>query len=439
VLAQHYTAAGAALQAIPYWLKAGQAALQRSTLAEATGHLTRGLELIPTLSNEKILAGLELELQATLAIALSGSKGFAVPEVEHAYIRARTLCDQIGSIPQLFPVLWGLFLFHWVRGHLEQARANADEMLSIAEQADDAALLLIAHFSLGGVLYHIGQFRTALYHLLQAQARYDEKAHAPLAMSYGQDFGVWTLSYLGQVQLSLGYPEKAARTIGEALALGRRLNQPLSLCNAFTFNALTSVHRRDPASANKFSEELRRLADGFPQYQAIAALNGGWALAQLGSLNEGVELGQQGNIAWHALGANVSLPINLTVHAESQVAAGQTRAALESADQALSWIGTNGEHAHECYVHCCRGDKFRELDEPENASHEYEIAIAVARKQEAKFWELRAAMSMARLWRDQGKRDEARELLAPVYGWFTEGFDTRDLKEAKALLDELAA
>ena len=440
VLAQHYMTAGMALQAIPYWLKAGQAALQRSTLTEAASHLTKGLELIPLVTDEKVRVGLELELQATLALALSFSKGFAMPEVEHAYTRARALCDQIGSTPQLFPVLWGLFLFRWVRGHLEKARSNADEMLSIAEQAHDAALLLIAHFSLGGVLYHIGHFQTAFNHLLQAQAGYDEKAHASLASAYGQDFGVWTLSYLGQVQLSLGYPEKAARAIGEALALGRRLNQPLSLCGALTFNAMTSIHRRDPTSANEFSEELRKLADehGFPQYQAIAALNGGWALAQLGSVNEGVELGQRANLIWHALGANVSLPLNLTAYAESQQAAGQTRAAFESTEEALSWIDKNCEHAHECYVHCCRGDLFRELHQLEQASQEYEIGITVARNQEAKFWELRVAMSMARLWRDQGKRDEARELLAPVYGWFTEGFDTRDLKEAKALLDELA-
>ena len=351
VLAQHYTAAGVALQAIPYWLKAGQAALQRSTLTEATSHLTKGLELIPLLANEKIRAGLELELQATLALALSGSKGFAVPEVEQAYIRARALCDQIGSTPQLFPVLWGLFLFHWVRGHLETARSNADEMLRIAEQANDAALLLISHFSLGSVLWHIGDNRAALFHLLQAQTQYNEKAHAPLASAYGQDFGVWTLSYLEHVQLSLGYPEKGARAIGEALALGRRLNHPLSLCNALTFNALSCSHRRDPASTHKFSEELRRLAGehGFPQYQALAALNGGWALAHLGSANEGVELGQQGNFAWHALGADVALPLNLTAHAESQLAAGQTRAALETTDQALSWVDKNGEHAHECY------------------------------------------------------------------------------------------
>jgi predicted ATPase len=200
-------------------------------LTEGASHLKKGLELIPLVADEKVRVGLELELQATLALALSGSKGFAMPEVEHAYTRARALCDQIGGTPQLFPVLWGLFLFHWVRERLETARSNADEMLRIAEQADDAALLLIAHFSLGGVLWHIGAFRAALAHFLRARALYDEEVHAPLASAYGQDFGVWTLSYLEHAQLSLGYPDKGARAIGEALALARRLNHPLSLCS----------------------------------------------------------------------------------------------------------------------------------------------------------------------------------------------------------------
>ena len=230
-------------------------------MTEAASHLTKGLELIPLVADEEIRAGLELELQATLALALSGSKGFAVPEVEQAYIRARALCDRIGSTPQLFPVLYGLFLFHWVRGHLETARTNADEMLRIAEQAGDPALLLIAHFSLGGVLWHIGENRAALAHLLQAQARYDERAHAPLASAYGQDFGVWTLSYLEQAQHWLGYPDKGTRAIEEALALARQLHHPLSLCNALIFSGLSSVHRRDAGSALRFSEEAHRARD----------------------------------------------------------------------------------------------------------------------------------------------------------------------------------
>jgi predicted ATPase len=410
-------------------------------LTEAASHLANGLQLIPLVADEKTRVGLELELQATLGLALSGSKGFAVPEVERAYIRARELCDQIGSTPQLFPVLWSLFLFHWVRGHLETARSNADEMLRIAEQADDATLLLIAHFSAGGVLWHIGEIRTALVHLLQAQARYDEKVHAPLASTYGQDFGVWTLSYLEQAQLWLGYPDKGARAIREALALARRLRHPLSLCNALAFSGLSCVYRYDPQGARRFSEELHKLAieHGFPQYLAIAAHAGGWALAQLGSVNDGVEVGKQGIATWHAIGAGVALSGIMGFLAESQLVARQARAALQTTGEALSWSGKNDEHGHDSYLHCCRGDIFLALNEPDLAIDQYQTAIGVARQQEARYWELYASIHLGRLWRDQGKRVAARDLLAQIYGWFTEGFDTPVLKEAKALLDELAS
>ena len=186
VLAQHYTSAGIATQAIPSWLRAGQGALQRSSLKEAVSHLRQGLELLEAVADERVRTELELGLQATLALALSAAKGFAVPEVEQAYVRARLLCDQIGNAPQLFPVLYGLFLFHWVRGNLETARTSAEEMLNLATNSNDTALLLIAHSSLGGVLWHIGQNRLALVHLLEAHALYDEKLHAPLAATYGQ-------------------------------------------------------------------------------------------------------------------------------------------------------------------------------------------------------------------------------------------------------------
>ena len=423
VLAQHYTAAGVAERAIPYWSKAGEAALRHSNLAEATSNLKKGLELIPNIADEKVRAQLELNLQVTLAATLSGSRGFAMPEVEQAYVRARTLCDQIGGAPELLPVLYGLFVFHWVRGHLETALRNAEEMLRIAEEADDASLLLIAHYSLGGVLWHIGESRTALDHLLQAHAQYDEKVHASLASAYGQDLGVWTLSYLEHAYLVLGYPDKGSRAIHEAVALARQLNHPLSLCNALIFNAMSSGHRHEGALASKFSEEARNLATkhGFPQYVAITTG------------------GRQGIIARREIGMNVGLPLVLISIAEGLLAGGQARAALDSTDEALSWIEENGEHAHECNVHCCRGDIFRVLSEPDRAQDEYETAISVARQQEAKFWELRASVHLARLWRHQDKRDEARDLLAPVYGWFTEGFDTRDLKEAKILLDELVS
>ena len=178
-------------------------------------------------------------------------------------------------------------------------------------------------------------------------------------------------------------------------------------------------------------------AQGFPQYLALGTNMRAWALAQLGSVSEGIAQGRDGIAAWHALGAAVGLSGLMALFAESQLAGVQTLAALQTTDEAVKWIDGNTEGCWECLLRCCRGDIFRALGDFEHAHGEYEIALAVTRRQEAKFWELRAATSLARIWRDQGKRTEARDLLAPIYGWFTEGFDTPVLQDAKALLDQL--
>jgi predicted ATPase len=440
IVAQHFTLADNASQAVPYWLKAGQAALNRSTLAEAIGHLTKGLGLVQSIADETVRTELELGLQATFAAALAGAKGFAVPEVEQAYDRARALCDKIGKTRQLFPVLYGQFLFHWVRANLETARSGAEEMLRIAMETGDRALLLIAHFSLGGVLWHIGDNRSSLDHLSEAIARYDEKIDASLASEYGQDFGVWTLSYLEHAQLSLGYPERGSRAIADAVALARRLNHPLSLCNALNFSSLSSIIRRDPALVLKFTEEELAIAteQGFPQYIALASFNRGWALAQLGAVDEGIELGRQGIAMWHLIGASVSLPGILATYAESQLLGGKIGAALETTDEALTLMDKSAERVWESPLHSCRAAIFWAMGEPDRAEKEFQFALSVARRQENRHLELLVATNLARLWEDRGKRSEARELLAPVYGFFTEGFGTPALQDAKALLNQLA-
>jgi predicted ATPase len=252
---------------------------------------------------------------------------------------------------------------------------------------------------------------------------------------------VWILNYIGITQLVLGFPDQGARASQDALTLARRLNHPLSLSNALIFNALSCIHRRDWESLRSFSEAAASLAreHGFLHYFAITRAQIAWALPHLGSINEGIEMGRQGLSACMETGMNITMPFGFAHQSESLLAGEQTDAALTSIDQALAWSEKNGEHAYDCSIHCCRGDVFRELNDPDRARQEYAAGIAIAQKQSAKFWELRASLSMARLWRDQGKREEAHELLAPVYGWFTEGLDTLDLKEVKALLDELHA
>jgi len=281
VLAQHYTATGMALQAIPLWLKAGELALQRSALSEARSHLTKGLELLPGISDESARNGLELGLQATLALALSSARGYGAPEVEQVYRRARVLCDQIGNAPQLFPVLYGLFIFHWVRGHLDAAHDSAEEMRSIAELMGDPALLLIAHSALGGIEWHTGHTRVALGNLLKAWSQYDEKIHAKLAFTYGQDYGTWTLCYTEFAHLILGQFRKALDAGTTAISLARRIRHPFSLCATLAFRAPTMILRRDPIAALKMSDECIAIAgeQGFLHWLANATVYRGWSLA----------------------------------------------------------------------------------------------------------------------------------------------------------------
>jgi class 3 adenylate cyclase/predicted ATPase len=439
VLAQHYTAAGMTSQAIPYWHKAGQSALQRSALAEAISHLTKGLELLRDIANEHAQVEVELGLQATLALALATAKGFAAQEVEQAYARARTLCDQIGDAPQLFPALYGLTTFDWCRGRLGTARDRVKEVLIIAERTGDPALLLIAHAALGAITWHIGDNRTALSHLRQAYGFYDEKVHASLASSYGVEFGVMTLCFTDSAQLFLGHPDRSSQAGTEVLALARRLQHPVILCGALGFQVTNVLYRRDAAALLKLADECIALAGelGFPHWVGMATAYRGWALAQLGAATDGIQEMLRGIATWRATGADIALGCYLSALSESQLVAGQAAVALETADEALIWVEKNSEGQWESLARCCKGDALCELGAFDRGRAEYEMALSAARRREAKWWELRVANHFSRLLYRQGKVEEARSLLAPAYEFFKAGFELPDLKDAKTLLDEL--
>ena len=422
LVAHHYTAGGLASMAIPYWLKAGQHALQRSTLAEAIAHLSRGLKLIPSITDENLRVEFELGLQATLGLALTAAKGYAAPEVEKAYTRARELCNLVGEAPQLFPVLYGLFIFHWTRGQLQTARQDAEEMLSIGESLNDNSLIMIGHSALGSVDWHMGQNREAVDHLLKADRLYDEKVHAPLAIVYGQDYGVFTLCYLAFGLWSLGRHSPALKAGEGAVILARRIKHPFSLCAALALHAPTRIIRGEPEIALEMADECIKVAgeQGFAHWLAKATVYRGWARAKLGELADGLEEIHRGIAAWRAVGADVALAWHFSLLAEILTAASIPEDALRTTEEAFRWIATNGEHQWHSPIHDRRGDAFRAVNQSLRADEEYKAAISIARKQNAKWWELRATIGLARLWRDQGKRNEARELLAPVYGWFTE-------------------
>ena len=285
LLAHHYTAAGMSVQAVPYWQRAGQRTLERSANVEAIRYLTKGLELLQPLPNTPERAQQELTLQITLGSALVVNRGYAAPEVEKAYTRARELCQQLGETPQLFPVLWGLWDFYLVRAELQTGRELGEQLLTLAQRAQDPALLLEAHDALGQTLWALGEFAPARAQLEQGMALYDPRQHRSLAFLYGgEDPGVICFCYAARVLWYLGYPDQALGRINEALALAQELSHPHSLAVALWQAAALHQHRREGQAAQERAEAAIKLSteQGFPHILAYGTSLRGWALAEQG-------------------------------------------------------------------------------------------------------------------------------------------------------------
>jgi TOMM system kinase/cyclase fusion protein len=441
LVARHYTEAGLSVQAIPYWQRAGQRAGQRSAHAEAIAHLSKGLELLQSLPDTPERARQELGLQVTLGPALMIAKGWGAPEVEYVYARARALSQQVGESPELFPVLWGLWRFYLVRAEYQAARELGEQCLSLAQRVQDSALLLSAHLALGGTLYLLGELPPARAHLEQGLALYTPQEHRALAFRYGLDLGVWCLSYVAWPLALLGYPDQALTRIREALALAQELSHPSSLAAALYYAALLHYVRREGPAAQECAEAAIALSrgQGFALYVALGTNVRGWALSVQGRVEEGMAQMRQGRAALQTMGATLWWPAYLAWLAEAYDGMGQAPEGLTVLTEALTIAHTTGERFWEAEFHRRKGVLLLALSAEQHAEAETCLhqALAIAHRQQAKLLELRAAVSLSRLWQQQGKCQEAHGLLAPVYHWFTEGFDTIDLQEAKALLDEL--
>jgi TOMM system kinase/cyclase fusion protein len=453
LLAQHYTEAGLSEQAVGYWLRAGQRAIERSAYVEAIGHLTKGLDVLTTLPDNPERIQQELVLQTMLGPALMNIKGQAAPEVERTYARARELCRQIGDAPQLFPVMWGLWYFYLVRAELQTARELLPQLLGLAQSAQDSALLLAAHRSLGQNLTFLGELLPARTHLEQAMALYDPQQHRALALLYGQDLMVVCQSWAALALWLLGYPDQALQKGRKAIALAEELAHPYSLIYALNWVTMVHLSRRERQAAQERAEGVLAIGReyGITMFAASGTLWQGWGLAAQANLSgrsgeEGIAWMRQGLAAWRATGAGVFQPYYLALLAEAYGAGGQVEQGLRVLAEALTMVEKTEERYWEAELHRLkgelllrRGDREKERRAAGEAEECFQKALDVALRQQSKSLELRAAMSLSRLWQQQGKRDDARELLAQVYGWFTEGFDTADLQEAKALLDELGA
>ena len=440
LLAHHLTEAGHPARAVGYWQRAGERAVARSANLEAISHLKTGLAVLQTLPETTERIQQELLLQTTLGPALMNTKGFAAPEAEHAYARARALCQSVGDTPQLFSVLRGLWQFYNGRGAYQTAREVGEQCLQLAHQGDDTARLLEAHHTLWTTHFLTGELPLARTHMEQGLALLDPEQSRALAVTYGHDPGVCCRGGAAVVLWLLGYPDQALRQLHAAHALAQEVAHPPSLAFARMLTAIAYQLRREADAAHGQAEALIALAteQGFTLFLAIGGIVRGATQTALGQRGEQIGQIRRHLAAVRETGSAVWEPYFLGLLADLYAQDGQVEAGLATLDEALAAQAT-GQRLVEAELYRLRGSLVLQMGRPQAEVETWlRRALDVARRQEAKSLELRAAMSLSRLRQQQGKRKEAHDLLAEVYAWFTEGFDTADLQEAKALLEELA-
>jgi predicted ATPase len=448
LLAHHCTAVGLIEKAAGLWGKAGQRSMERSALAEAVQQLTCGLEQIAVSPATPALRREQIKLQVTLVKALTPIKGWGAPETKAAAERARLLIEQaegLGEPPDdpllLFSVLHSL----WVgtMGVGVDAHDLARQFFARAEKQGTTAPLMLGHRVLGISLGVAGSLVQAVAHFDQVLALYDPAEHRPLVTRFGADSRVNSLVMRSETAWMLGHPDVAAMDAEHGLKDAREVNHALTLMLALRDTASTHALRGSYATASAQADELVTLADekGALPWKVTAILIRGRLSALTGKAGDAVPMLTSGIAALRSMGQTLIVPTSLSHLAMAHAEVGQFDAASRSIREAIMTAEASKVVWWEAEFHRIAGEIALKSPPSDAAKAEscFERALSVARAQQAKSWELRAAMSMARLWRDQGKQDEARELLAPVCGWFTEGFDTRDLKEAKALLSTLAA
>ncbi|HEV8716461.1 MAG TPA: adenylate/guanylate cyclase domain-containing protein [Candidatus Binatia bacterium] len=453
-LAHHYRRSANTEKAIHFLQLAGQQAVQRSAHTEAISDLTAALDLLMTRPETPERATWELALRLALGPALMATQGYAAPEVGQHYTRARALCEQLGNTPQLFPVLWGLWSYH-VQSELRTAQVLAEECLRLAEQTNEAGLRLEAHFAAGATFLFRGEFVRARVALDQSVALYQPQHQALTTLYGGHDPGVIGRCWAALALWSLGYPDQALMRSHEALRLAQELGHPYSLAFALTLAAWLHQWRGEGQVAQERAEAAMALSSeqGFSFWWAWGTLHRGGALIVRGQWDEGLAQLREG------LDAVVG-ELNRTLHLASLAAgygrAGRADDGLAAVAEALRLVDKNDERLYEAELYRLKGKLVLQSavrspeSKPPNPHSAIRIpqleaeaeacfhkALDIARKQQAKSLELRAATSLARLWQQQGKKNEAHQMLAEIYGWFTEGFETKDLQEAKAFLDKL--
>ena len=476
LVAYHYTEAGLPEKAIHHWQRAGHRALERSANIESARHIRQGLAALDQLSENatihelEAITQLELKLQTTLGTALIATSGYASKEVEIAYTRAGELLDTLEARESVssedsefsvsttvkdlrFPVLFGLWLSHLVRGRFLSARELGKQCFTIAKQVGNPAFEVEARRALGATLYYLSEFKNAWEHLEAGIELYQPQHHpVPTFLHYVAGPGMTLLAYSAPVLWCLGYPTQAESRLYEAAAIGKDRNHPFSDAVLLHFKTVLYQYEGEVEKVDTAATEMLEICQehGFANWEAAAMVMKGWVLAEQNHPEEGIAMICEGIAAWEKTRAEMLLPLFLALLAQAYQRAGQHRLALQTLDSALSVVDQTGERTYAAELIrqqgelCLMSAEKTDASSVENttskqAENYFQEALKIAHQQSAKSWELRAALSLSELWQTQNRCQEAYALLEPIYTWFAEGLDTKDLKRARNLLEELEA
>ena len=439
ILAQHYAAAGVVEKSVAYWGKAGRISVARSAMSEATAQFRKALDQLALLPDSRERQWQELEFLSALGAALMAAEGQAAQEAGDAYARARGLWEQLGSPSEFLHVPYGQSAYLMFRGELNRAMRLDQDLLQLGYRHNDPAAVMIGHYSFGRTSMYAGEFVSSRSHLEEMLALYDPVSHSSLVQRGRFHLQPLSQAYLGIVLYCLGFPDQALAQSSAAIVAAQQLAHPPSLAVILILDTRLHLLVGDNAVVDERAAQLVAVTteQGFSSWRVQGTIYRGWVKVKNGDMAEGISLLRSGSAAYRAAGAETVAPYFNALLAAAYEISGQIEEAAAQLDDALQIIERTGERWFEAELHRHKGELMLRLGHTEPAEDLYRKALGIAKEQQAKLWELRAAASLARLHRDQGRQVEARNLLAPVYGCFTEGFDTPDMKEAKALLEEL--
>ncbi|MBV8336993.1 MAG: adenylate cyclase, partial [Alphaproteobacteria bacterium] len=440
LLAQHYAEAGLADKSAAYWGRAGRRSAARSAMAEAAAQLQKGLDQLMLLPDNMERRRQELEFWSSIGAVLIVVKGNTAPETGNAHTRARELWDQLGCPSGFLHIPYAQSRYHATRGELDLARRLDEDLLRLSSQLNDSSGLVLGHLSSGRDLMLAGRFASSRSHLEKGIGLYNPLNHCLLGHQVGIHPHVNSEAYLGIVLFCLGFPDQALVRSSAAIAEARRLGHPPSLALSLGIGTILLALVGDNAALAERADQLVAVAteQGFPVWRLHGMIHRGWVKVQNGQLTEGMSLLRSGAEARRAAEDGMWTPHIFALLARASEITGEFEEGVTLLDHRLEAVARTGVRWYTSELNMLKGQLLLRQGHSEAAEKLYRKAMRVAEEQEARLWELRAGVSLARLCRNQGRRSEACALLAPIYDWFTDGFDTPDLKRAKALLDELS-